>query len=406
MTRRKFLSDHQVFALPVKAKRYFHPDPELRGHFVRIMPTGSKTYVATARDPHGKQKWGTIGGTDLWKIDDSRDEARQIIKRIKRGLEAKEPAPIEPDSFAQVAANWITRHVEKEKLITRPEMQRVLDRYILPTLGEATFTTIKRRQVADLLDKIEDKHGPRQADAALSVMRSIANWYATRDDDYLSPFASVQAKRMRRSRAKPRDRILDDPEIRTVWEQADDFGTFGAFVKILLLTVQRRNALRLMRWSDLSLSDDGGLIWTMPKGDRQKGNAGKLKLPALAVQIINALPRIEGNPFVFASDRTDHAMVGIGKFQNRFSEACALPHWTLHDLRRTARSLMARAGVNREIAEKIMGHALPGIEGTYNRFDYAPEKAHALAALAKLIEEILRPAPDKVVSIRTKKAAH
>jgi len=400
MTRRKFLSDHQVSALPAKAKRYFHPDPQLNGHFLRVMPSGAKTFCAVARDPHGKQRWVTIGGTDLWKIEDSRDEARQIIKRIKRGLEAKEAAPVKPDCFAQVAANWITRHVEKQKLITQPEMQRVLDRYILPTLGDVSFTTIKRKQVADLLDKIEDQNGPRQADAALSIMRSMANWYATRDDDYLSPFASVQAKRMQRSRARSRDRVLNDAEIRTVWEQANNFGTFGAFVKLLLLTAQRRNALRLMHWSDLSLSDDGGLIWTMPKADRQKGNAGKVKLPALAVQIINALPRIGGNPFVFASAITNHAIVGIGKFQDRLVEACAIPHWTLHDLRRSGRSLLARAGVNPEIAEKIMGHSLRGIEGTYNRFDYGPEKAHALAALAKLIEDILQPPPAKVVPMR------
>jgi integrase len=185
-----------------------------------------------------------------------------------------------------------------------------------------------------------------------------------------------------------------------VWSQADAFGTFGAFVKLLLLTAQRRNALRLMHWSSLSPSDDGGLIWTMPKEDRQKGNAGKVKLPALAVQIINTLPRIEGNPFVFASDRTNKAMVGIGKFQNRFAEACALPHWTLHDLRRSGRSLLARAGINREVAEQVMGHALRGIEGTYNRFDYLAEKSHALAALANLIEDILQPPPAKVVPMR------
>jgi Arm DNA-binding domain len=66
-------------------KRYFHPDPELNGHYVRVMPSGAKTFCAVARDPQGKQIWTTIGGADLWKIEDSRDEARQIIKRIRNG---------------------------------------------------------------------------------------------------------------------------------------------------------------------------------------------------------------------------------------------------------------------------------------------------------------------------------
>jgi integrase len=74
----------------------------------------------------------------------------------------------------------------------------------------------------------------------------------------------------------------------------------------------------------------------------------------------------------------------------------------LHDLRRTARSLLARAGVNREVAERLLGHALTGVENTYNRFDYVV--GHALAALAKLIEDILHPAPDKIVPIRKERA--
>jgi integrase len=209
---------------------------------------------------------------------------------------------------------------------------------------------------------------------------------------------------MKRSRSTPRDRILTADEIRTVWHQADSFNTYGALIKILLLTVQRREAVRMMRWSDLALSDDGGLIWTMAKQDRQKGNAGKLKLPALAVQIINALPRMTGNEFVFASDRTDKAISFNGSTQMQFAKACALPDWCVHDLRRTARSLLAKIGINREVAERIMGHAIGGVEGAYNRFDYAPEKAHALTALAKHIEDILHPAPDKIVPMR--KAVH
>src|SRR5262245_13499206 len=135
MARRKRLTDHQVAALPTRSKRYFALDPELTGHYIRCLPTGAKSYVATARTPHGRQVWATIGGTDLWKIEDSREEARQAIKRIKKGLEAKEPAPVQPDSFADVATNWLARHVEKQKLISQPEIRRVLAKYILPTLA-------------------------------------------------------------------------------------------------------------------------------------------------------------------------------------------------------------------------------------------------------------------------------
>ena len=279
MARRKHLTDRQVLALPIKPKRYFHADPQLSGHYVRVLPTGTKTFCAVARDPHGKQIWASIGGTDLWKVEDARDEARAIIKRIRKG-EAKELTPTKPDSFADVSSNWIVRHVAKQKLISQPAIERVLRKYILPDMGERAFVSIKRSDVARLLDKIEDHNGARQADVALSIMRGVANWYGTRDDDYVSPFS---VKGMKRSRAKPGDRVLNDSEIRTVWTQADSFGSYGAFVKLLLLTLQRRDCLRTMRWSDLSPSNDGGLIWNIAKLDRQKGNAGKLKLPDIAV---------------------------------------------------------------------------------------------------------------------------
>ena len=102
MARRKTLTDLQVAKLKPGAKRITLPDPELSGHYVRITPTGAKSYCAVTRDPHGKQVWATIGTTDVYSIDEAREKARVAIKRIKAGQPAKEPSPIEPDSFRSV----------------------------------------------------------------------------------------------------------------------------------------------------------------------------------------------------------------------------------------------------------------------------------------------------------------
>jgi integrase len=238
------------------------------------------------------------------------------------------------------------------------------------------------------MDKIEDENGARMADVTLSYMRSISDWYAKRDDNYISPFV----RKMKRSIAKPRSRILDDKEIRELWSKAGAAGTFGAFVRMLLLTGQRRDVVQHMRWEHIE-SD----VWTIPQAERAKGTAGKLKLPALALSIIKGQPEIADNPYVFASGRT-RGPVAIGTSQRQVK--ADIIDWRLHDLRRSARSLLARAGINREVAERVLGHTIKGVEGTYNRFDYFEEKAHALAALAKLIEEILEGSPDKVVPIR------
>ena len=116
---------------------------------------------------------------------------------------------------------------------------------------------------------------------------------------------------------------------------------------------------------------------------------------------------IDDNPHVFAGSlrgrRHPSARNSGPPCFNSWSERKAeldaalprkLPHWTLHDLRRTARSLLARAGVANHIAERVLGHAIAGVAGVYNRHDYVAEKADALDRLARLINRIINP-PDQ-----------
>jgi hypothetical protein len=76
-----------------------------------------------------------------------------------------------------------------------------------------------------------------------------------------------------------------------------------------------------------------------------------------------------------------------------------MERWTLHDLRRTARSLMSRAGVRPDVSERVIGHAIPGVAGVYDRHSYAAEKRDALEKLAGLVERIVAPT-EKVVRLR------
>src|SRR5262245_2477522 len=135
MAYRRHLSDQGVKALKPKAARYAYPDPELAGHYVRVTPSGVKSYVAVARDPLGKQIWVTIAATDHIGIEEARAQARTIITRVKAGKPASEPPPVAPDSFETVARNWLKRHVEAKRLRTRDEIERVLTRYVFPQLG-------------------------------------------------------------------------------------------------------------------------------------------------------------------------------------------------------------------------------------------------------------------------------
>lgn len=377
---RKTLTDKGVAALKSRASRYAFPDPELRGLYVRVQPSGAKSFVTVARDPYGKQVWTTIGAADVLGVDEARDLARETIKRVRQGLPATEPPPARPDSFKAVAENWLKRHVAAKKFRSEYEIRRVLERYVYPHWGNRDFISIKRSDISTLLDHVEDNHGAQQADKVLSVARGIANWFAGRDDDYVSPFV-----RGMRRHSGARTRVLEDDELPVIWKTAEGNGQFGAIVRLLLLTGQRREKVNSMKWADLA---DG--VWTIATVEREKNNAGSLALPAQALAIIQAQPRVGENPYVFAGRGNGAYDISQSKapFDRKLPK---MPHWTLHDLRRTSRSLMSRAGVRPDIAERVMGHAIAGIEGVYDRHSYREEKADALRRLAMLVDGIVNP---------------
>ena len=296
----------------------------------------------------------------------------------------------ETGSFGEVAKNFIKRHVENEQLRTQPEIERCLAKYIYPKWQHRPFRDIKRNDVSVLLDQIVDDHGPRQADVCLAIIRKMMNWFATRDNDYLSPV--VQGMHRNNGGDHKRKRILSDDEIRSVWKVAD--GTFGAFLKVALLTAQRREKIATMKWDAIV---DG--VWTIASDKREKSNAGSLQLPKAVIDIIEDQPRIAGNPYVFAAGKGNGPFNSFSQRKQELDEKLPrMPGWRTHDLRRTARSLLSRAGVRPDISERVLGHAIPGIEGVYDRHDYGPEKAHALVQLAAMVDQIANPPPKGAVA--------
>ncbi len=398
MARRKTLTDNMIAKEKPGSKRITLSDPDLRGHYVRITPKGAKSFVAVARDPNGKQVWATIGGTDVLTIAEARERARSAIQRIKDGHAPFEPPPVKPDSFKAVAENYVERHVKANKLHSQSEIERILEKQVIPIWKDREFASIRRGDVTKLLDTLQDANGPSAADHALAIVRGLMNWYASRSDNYTSPIA----RGMRRTdpKSRKRARILDDDEIRAVWAVAENNGTFGAILRIALLSSQRRKKIASMRWADVTV--DG--VWNIPAEDREKGSGGALVLPEVAVDIIRSQKRIGSNPFVFAGRGGGH-FNGFSPCKRRFDEKVGnLPRWTLHDLRRTSRSLLSRAGVRPDISERVLGHAQTGIEAVYDHHEYTDEKADALAKLAGLIALILDPPVENVLPLHPAEA--
>jgi integrase len=265
-------------------------------------------------------------------------------------------------------------------------------------LGDRPVADIRRSEIVRMLDRIEDERGPAAADKTLAILRRVFNWHASRSDDFRSPIVRGMARTKPHERA--RSRVLTDDELRVVWHVAGDQGAFGRMIRFLLLTSARRTEAAGMPWSELSGAD-----WLLP------GLRNKTKLPLLRPlpqATLAQLPPKAAGPFVFSTDNRHTAICGYAELKIAFDravlaelrkadpDATAFPRWTLHDLRRTARSLMSRAGVPSDHAERVLGHVIGGVRGIYDRFEYRDEKADALTKLARLVDRIVSGRPTVV----------
>src|SRR5215211_7156648 len=145
---RKSLSDKGVAALKPRAARFAFPDPELRGHYVRVQPSGAKSFVTITISPHGKQVWTTLGACDVLTIGEAREKAREAIKRVRAGLPALEAPPAKPDTFEDVAEQWLARHVRVNRLRSEKEITRLLRVHVFPAWSDRPFLSIRRSDVA------------------------------------------------------------------------------------------------------------------------------------------------------------------------------------------------------------------------------------------------------------------
>lgn len=378
---------------PDRNRRLVIFDEATTGLALIVSPKGRKTFTIVARGPDGKQVWKEVGKPDEMQIEEVRAKARLGVARIKAGEKDVFPDKVPvaaPESFKEVAERFIRRWVDmggKKQdgvpLRTKREIERQLKVYVYPRWEAKPFVSIRRGVVTQLMDELVDNHGPVQADRVLATLAKMFNWHRQYCEDYVSPVIP-EMKRSGSHLARARDRILSDDEIRTIWKACGEIGTFGAFVKVAMLCGQRRAKVVEMRWDDIVAG-----VWTIPTEAREKVNARSLKLPPLAIEIIEALPKVKDNPFVFAG-RGKKAFHSFSDGKEDLHAKAPIAPWVLHDLRRSAKSLMARAGVRPDISERTLGHVIRGVEGTYDRYGYDTEKAQALEALAGLVARILK----------------
>jgi integrase len=420
---------------------------------VRVTETGARSFVVIRRLPGARNPvTHVLGSYPALTLKAARDAAPGIIATILGG---KHPREVEAeqqrtsarkrrDTFATAVAAFIEDERAKE-LRSSGGTEAVLLREFLgqtwqrveieqegikkkiiewhngrePIWRDRPILEIGRRDVIERLDAIKRRGGRYAARHALGAVRKFFNWCAEgeRFGVETSPCANIRDKTIGiKGKDLKRSRVLTDDELRDVWHAATECGSAGAvlhsypycpMVRLLVLTGQRLNDIASARWSEIDL--DNALL-TVPPERYKTNTAQQVPLSPLAVEILRALPRFERGNFVFTTTSGARPVSGLSKMKARLDAAIAkrresrrsdpMPAWVLHDLRRTVRTrLVSDLSVDAFTAERVIGHALPGLHAVYDQGTHGPQKRDALerwaAALAAIVE--VPPAPRGVV---------
>ncbi len=388
-----------------------------RGFGVRVTAAGARAFILNYR-VRGREHRFTIGAWPDWSALKAVREARNLRQRVDRGENPLEDRaqPPETKTVSSVLDDFVTRYVRNKDrpLRSADHIESAFDRLVKPRIGKLGVYDVRRSHVAEMLDRVEDEVGPVMADRTRAYLRKALSWYAERDDQFNLTAVFVRVEPRANPKERARTRVLSDEEIRAIWPALGQSGTFGAFVKMLLLSAQRRDEVAHMSHKEIGV--DG--IWTIPAERYKTKRPNHVPLSKAALGVIEAQPKIDDSDYIFAS-RAGTPFSGFGKSKAKLDKAVLaamktrakkgakvepLPNWTLHDLRRTAKTLMVRAGVRPDISERVLGHVIAGVEGTYDRHSYADEKRDALEKLAAMIERILNPLPSNIETLDERRA--
>jgi integrase len=231
------------------------------------------------------------------------------------------------------------------------------------------------------------------ANRVLAAFSKLCSWAVEREIIDTSPCTGAKRPGVERAR----ERILTDDELRNVWLAADQLGgQYGALVKLLILTAARRTEVAAMRWAELDLKE---ALWTLPGNRTKNGQTHTIPLAKPALDIIESLPRLCDEFVITATGAGPWRGYVVGKLKLAALLPPDIPHWTLHDLRRTAASGMARLGVALPVIEKVLNHTsgtFRGVVQVYQRHDFAAEKREAVQIWARHV--LALGAPNVVVA--------
>ncbi|MGP1354640.1 MAG: tyrosine-type recombinase/integrase [Parasphingopyxis sp.] len=379
---RKPLTNKTIEALKPKAKRYEVRDTYCPGFGLRVTPKGRKTFFVAYR--YGiDQRRPALGTFPITSLAKARNEAISILRDVVDGIDPQQSRGRDDLTLREGVEAFVEQYAKPRNKSWR-ESERVLTRELVSRFGEREIAKMTRADILVASDAAMARGAKYQANRIVSNARKLFNWFVERGMIDANPLTGIRAP----AREKSRDRILTDDELARVIAACRDMPyPFGPYTLMLLATAQRRSEVANMRWSEINFEKR---TWEIPAERSKNGKAHNVPLSDFAIKIFDNVLQFSDCDFAFTTTRRS-PISGITKMHRRIYEISETSGWRLHDLRRTASSKMAEAGIQLQVAEKVLNHisgSLGGIAGVYNRYHYEPEKRAALEAWAHVLAEI------------------
>ncbi|WP_417322477.1 tyrosine-type recombinase/integrase [Erythrobacter aureus] len=428
---RERLTEKRLEALTVKSgTRAEIADDIVRELRVRVGKSGKKSWSILYRvvQPDGKRgdmKRLSLGAYPKVSLAEARTKARAALEQADDGID---PAAVKAeeveqrqtrtfeavlDRFVQLYAKpntkdgrWAKAQEElakadaeksgagtedepKPRKVGRCPAERLLADHVAPKWQGRLIETITRAEAHEMLDEVIEESGAPIAREVRKHLTRMFNWAADRGLIAANPLAGMQRPELG---YVSRERVLTVEELRQIWDAAGDAGyPFGDMIRLLILTGQRRSEIAGLERGWIQKEQRAV---EMPAASYKTKRPQVFPLSAPAWALVEALPKWNGGEFIFTTTGGERPFSGFSKAKARLDVRIAkkakkaglepMEPWTLHDIRRSVATHMARLGVAQEHIERVLGHVVAGVAGTYNRYSYLDEKRAALETWGKL----------------------
>lgn len=361
-------------------------DKGFPGLALRVSYGGRKAWSFVYRHA-GKVRRFQLGTYPALSLSEAREAWRAARQQVERGADPSETQRRDASAmFESVMAEWLARDQGKNRSLAATT--RLLNADVLPYWRRLRIDEIGKRDVLEVIDRVTDRGSPVMARQLHVVLHRLFRWSVGRGIIEANPLTDLDLP----ENNPPRKRFLTDAELALVMRAAGELGGYGAVVKLLALTGCRRQEIADLTWDEI---DGDGIRLD---GNRRK-NAEPLtvKLSAPARAIIDALPRSSDR--VFSGSRRA-ALGHWARLKEQLDAKVAelnngpLPHWNLHDLRRTLAVGLQKLGIGLQVVERVLGHgsragSRSGVVGIYQAYSYDKEAGDALAVWGQHVMRLL-----------------